>query len=237
MGEKEQGVLKIAVIYPELLGTYGDGGNGLVLVERARLRGYEAELTSVAIDEPLPDAQIYLLGGGEDGPQRRATEALHTDRSIAHRLNDGALLFAVCAGLQIVGISFAVEGGSRHSGLGLVPLETVRGEKRRVGEILVDVDGRDLVGFENHAGHTYPHDAEPLGLVKRGYGNDGVVDGVYQGGVIGTYAHGPVLAMNQWLADELLGHAIGHLLEEIDTPADRLYEARRKAVRHSPRTP
>ena len=32
-------MLKIALVYPELLGTYGDGGNALVLAERARRRG------------------------------------------------------------------------------------------------------------------------------------------------------------------------------------------------------
>ena len=63
-------MLKIALVYPELLGTYGDGGNALVLAERARRRGIDVEVVSVGIGEDIPEATIYLLGGGEDGPQR-----------------------------------------------------------------------------------------------------------------------------------------------------------------------
>ena len=58
--------MRVAVVYPELLGTYGDSGNGLVMVERARRRGLDAELVTVGIDDDMPDASIFLLGGGED---------------------------------------------------------------------------------------------------------------------------------------------------------------------------
>lgn len=237
MVEEECAVLRIAVIYPELLGTYGDGGNGLVLRERALRRGFEATLVSVSIEESLPDAEIYLLGGGEDGPQRRATDALRTDGTLAQRLDDGATLFAVCAGLQIIGQSFAVEGGDTYPGLGLTALETVRGASRRVGELLVDVDGNDLVGFENHGGHTISHGANPLGVVRRGYGNDGEVDGIHEGGLLGTYAHGPLLAMNPWLADRLLARALGRELEPLATVADRLHTERVRVVRQMSRVP
>ena len=74
-------VLTIAHLYPELLGTYGDGGNALVLSSRARRRGVSVEVQEVSLDDPLPDADIYLLGGGEDGPQRQATYALAKDRA------------------------------------------------------------------------------------------------------------------------------------------------------------
>jgi CobQ-like glutamine amidotransferase family enzyme len=56
-------MLRIALVYPELLGTYGDGGNALVLGERARRRGIEVEVLSVAIGDDVPDASLYLLGG------------------------------------------------------------------------------------------------------------------------------------------------------------------------------
>ena len=36
--------IRVGLIYPELLGTYGDRGNAIVLVQRARWRGIPAEL-------------------------------------------------------------------------------------------------------------------------------------------------------------------------------------------------
>jgi CobQ-like glutamine amidotransferase family enzyme len=223
-------VLRIATIYPELLGTYGDGGNALVLVERARRRGHLAETVRVALGDPLPSAQIYLLGGGEDGPQRQATEALSADGSLASRLADGAQVLAVCAGLQILGTRFAVAGGGEQEGLGLVDLETRRGERRAVGELLVRVGSQQLVGFENHGGVSALGDSSPLGSVEVGYGNDGSTDGVRAGGLIGTYAHGPVLALNPWLADELLSAALGASLAPLEGPADRLHQERCRRV-------
>ncbi|MEI8148750.1 MAG: glutamine amidotransferase, partial [Actinomycetes bacterium] len=96
-------MLKIAVLYPELLGTYGDGGNALVLAARARRRGFEAEIVEVSLDDDIPDAQILLLGGGEDGPQRQATYGLAKNNALAKRVDNGAVLLAVCAGFQLIG--------------------------------------------------------------------------------------------------------------------------------------
>ena len=67
-------MLKICVLYPDLLGTYGDGGNALVLAQRAHARGIEVDVRSVTIGAAIPPASIYLLGGGEDGPQRLACD-------------------------------------------------------------------------------------------------------------------------------------------------------------------
>ncbi len=69
--------LRIAVVYPDLLGTYGDGGNGVVLARRAEWRGRDVELLQAPSDRPLPRADVYCLGGGEDGPQVRAARRAH----------------------------------------------------------------------------------------------------------------------------------------------------------------
>ena len=226
-------MLKIALVYPELLGTYGDGGNAVVLTERARRRGIDVDAVSVGIGEDIPDATIYLLGGGEDGPQRLGADLLR-ESSFAARVRDGAFVFAVCAGLQLLGTSFAVEGDDEYEGLGLVPAVTHRGLVRSVGELLVQRDRDLLVGFENHGGRTQlGAGLEPFGLVERGRGNDGVVDGFRTARTWATYAHGPVLAMNPWLADEILAAVVGEELEPLVTIADDLYAERRSAILHS----
>jgi len=227
-------VLSVAVLYPELLGTYGDVGNGLVLVERARRRGFDAQLLRVGLGDSMPEASIYLLGGGEDGPQRLARDLLG-ESSFASRVADGAYVFAVCAGLQILGRVFSVEGNDRYDGLGLVDADTVRGERRSVGELAVKVQSRWLVGFENHGGRTTLSDGlEAFGTVERGRGNDGALDGYRVGRIRATYAHGPVLAMNPWLADDLLSTMLDEELAPLATVADRLYEARCNALGLTP---
>jgi hypothetical protein len=226
-------VLKIALVYPELLGTYGDGGNALVLVRRAQRRAVQAELVSVNIGDEVPEASIYLLGGGEDGPQRLGADLLR-ESTFCSRVGDGAYVFAVCAGLQILGASFCVEGNDEYEGLGLVEATTRRGLTRSVGELLVRRGHQVLVGFENHGGRTeLAAGIEAFGLVERGRGNDGEVDGFVAPRMWATYAHGPVLAMNPWLADEILSQVLGYELEPLATVADELYAERRAAISHS----
>jgi lipid II isoglutaminyl synthase (glutamine-hydrolysing) len=222
-------VTTICVLYPDLLGTYGDGGNGLAIAERARRRGLEADLVSVTLNDEVPDAALYLLGGGEDGPQRLAADLLRTS-SFASRVRDGASVLAVCAGLQILGTTFCVEGDDEFEGLGLVDVVTSRGERRSVGELATRVDDQLLVGFENHGGRTVLNGVEPLGTVLKGRGNDGKLDGYRTKNIWATYAHGPVLAMNPWFCDEILSAVYGVELEPLASVADRLYEERRRVL-------
>ena len=48
--------LRIIVIHPELLGTYGDGGNALVLAHRAKARGIQSEILQISHEEVIPDS-------------------------------------------------------------------------------------------------------------------------------------------------------------------------------------
>jgi CobQ-like glutamine amidotransferase family enzyme len=65
--------LRLVWIYPDLLSTYGDRGNLLILARRADLRGLPVECSEIRSDQAMPsDGDIYLIGGGEDGPQALA---------------------------------------------------------------------------------------------------------------------------------------------------------------------
>jgi len=69
--------VSIAVLYPELLGTYGDGGNAVVLSERLRWRGIDTDVITLRAGDTVPTScDIYLMGGGEDGPQALAAREL-----------------------------------------------------------------------------------------------------------------------------------------------------------------
>ena len=230
MAREVRRVITICVLYPDLLGTYGDVGNGLVVAERARRRGIDVALVTVGLSDDVPDANLYLLGGGEDGPQRLATDLLRRS-SFVSRVNDGAYVVAICAGLQILGNTFAIEGDDEFEGLGLIDVVTARGERRSVGDLAVRVGGQLLVGFENHGGRTtLGGGVQSLGSVVTGRGNDGNVDGYRTKNIWATYAHGPVLAMNPWLADDVLATVVGSDLELLSTAADRLYLERSRVL-------
>ena len=243
------GPTRIVELFPDLLGTYGDGGNGVVLLQRLRWRGHDAELIEVAAGEPVPDdAHVYLLGGGEDAPQTEACRLLAADHVLQRAVDRGAVVLAVCAGMQIAGRSFPDGSGRARDGLGLLDCITVKtDEPRAVGELLVAATDElglpALTGFENHGGRTRRGPgARSLGPVEAGVGNgdgsEGVVaDGGLDGGlVIGTYLHGPVLARNPALADLLLARARRESVDALaplpdaDAEAEALREERLLAV-------
>ncbi|MGH9110002.1 MAG: type 1 glutamine amidotransferase [Acidimicrobiales bacterium] len=229
--------LVVAIVHPDLLGTYGDGGNGVVLARRAAWRGVDVELVDAPSGSPLPTADIYTLGGGEDGPQGRSAAALIDDGTILRAHGHGAVVLAVCAGYQICGRTFPDAGGRLRDGLGLLDVTTTRGAGRRaVGELLAEpsLPGcPPLTGFENHAGITAlgPR-ARPLGKVVTGVGNgtgDGT-EGAVTERVVGTYLHGPVLARNPGLADLLLGWAVGSALAPLDDSQEEALRNERMAA-------
>ncbi len=228
---------KIVLVYQSLLGIYGDRGNATVLMKRLQWRGLEASLTTVDPGDRLPDdGAVYLLGGGEDLAQISAVTALKKDGAIFGAVERGAVLFAVCAGFQICGTTFTVgERDDVVEGLGLLDVETRRGDKRAVGEILTRWTRPDgsvslITGFENHGGFTrLGPQASPLASVEKGVGNgyDGL-EGAVQGTVIGTYPHGPILARNPDLADHLLELALGQALAPL--PRSEIDELRRQRI-------
>ena len=216
-GRRGPGRLRLVWVYPDLLSTYGDRGNLLVLKRRARLRGIEVESVEVNADEAIPrQGDIYLLGGGEDLPQILAARRLRDDGGLTAVASRGAVIFAVCAGYQLVGTEFGGVEGEPVAGLGIIDISSGRGERRGVGEIIADVDPGlgvpRLTGFENHQGVTrLGPGVRPLARVTVGVGNGDGTEGAYAGRVLGTYLHGPALARNPGLADLLLSWATGPL--------------------------
>lgn len=229
--------LAIVHLYPTVLGLYGDRGNALILADRSKRRGLDAEVIAVEPGQALPtNADIYLLGGGEDLAQITATELLAADRGLHHAAQRGAPILAVCAGMQILGEWFWA-GGRQVDGLGMLDITTSPGSPRAVGELVSEPLAHDLptlTGYENHGGRTtLGADAQPFGRVTHGIGN-GVGDtseGALAGRIIGTYLHGPALARNPALADLLLEWAVGlPLTPLIDETADALRAERLRAV-------
>lgn len=221
--------LTIGLVLPDVLGTYGDDGNALVLRERARRRGIDAEIQRILLHDDIPPTHsLYTLGGGEDSAQVLAAARLSASPGLQAAAADGRPIFAVCAGLQVLGHTFRAHG-EEVEGVGLLDVTTAPLPRRATGELISNPTGagvtaeltEPLTGFENHMGATVlGPDAAPLGRVTRGVGNGATdeekVDGVVQGSVIATYMHGPALARNPQLADLLLARALGIPLADLE---------------------
>jgi CobQ-like glutamine amidotransferase family enzyme len=211
--------VRIGLVLPDVMGTYGDGGNAVVLQQRLLLRGIAAEIVEITLADPVPESlDLYTLGGAEDYAQRLATRHLLRYPGLQSAAHRGAPVLAICAAIQVLGHWYETSSGERVDGVGLLDATTSPQPVRTIGEVvsrpLPDGLTAPLTGFENHRGGTVLGDAaSPLGAVKKGAGNragDGF-DGAVQGSVIATYMHGPCLARNPELADYLLARVVGEL--------------------------
>jgi CobQ-like glutamine amidotransferase family enzyme len=221
--------ITIARVRPDLLGTYGDGGNAIVLARRVEWRGGTARLVDVLDRQPLPDdTDIVVMGGGEDAAQSLLLRDQVLTGSLVERIGSGITVLAVCAGLQLLGTGALVPGQvPERNALGLIDMHTRRLPQRAVGEVVAEATAPIglLTGFENHQyGTVLGPGVAPLARVQRGVGNgtDDHTDGVRAGNVFGTYLHGPVLARNPALADHLLATVLGPLEPLDDTDVNRL---------------
>ena len=224
-------MIKIVNLLPELLGTYGDQGNVATLSWRLNQRGMENQINHASAREQIPtDGDFYFLGGGEDDAQVAAVELLRRDDALKKALANGAHVFAVCAGFQLLGKSFPASGGRIIEGLGLLPIITEPATPRSVGELLMDsaIGIGELTGFENHAGQTrFIEKLQPLGIVKCGVGNHAseACDGAVTDQIIATYMHGPALVRNPKLADFFLTRKLGKLEQINDSVFTELHSS------------
>ena len=210
--------IRVGHLYPDYLNIYADRGNIAVLAARARARGHELDVAAISLGNPVPAGAIdlFYIGGGQDREQELvAPDLAGKSDALRDAAGAGAAVLAVCGGYQLLGRHYRDRSGSELPGIGLLPLHTVAGERRMIGDVLLDCAwaGETLAGFENHAGRTILDEgAEPLGRVISGFGNDGVsgFEGCRSGRVYGTYLHGPLLPRNPWLADRLLEDALAH---------------------------
>jgi lipid II isoglutaminyl synthase (glutamine-hydrolysing) len=162
---------------------------------------------------------LLYVGGGQDREQALVAEDLTLKgKGVREAVSDGAALLAVCGGYQLLGRFYRERSGAELPGIGLFPHHTVAGERRMIGDVLLECQleqgkRRSLAGFENHAGRTVlDAGAEPLGRVVAGFGNDGEsgFEGCRLGRAVGTYLHGPLLPRNAWFADWLLAQGLAH---------------------------
>lgn len=220
--------IKIAWLYPDLMSTYGDRGNVIVLQKRCEWRGIMADVVPVTLEtstNALSSCDIIFMGGAQDRQQKLASEDFlkHKGPVVKKMVEKGTPALFVCAAYQFVGRYYKPYKGKPIPGAGIWDLYTEHpGDqaKRLIGNTKAEImnppelAGEIIVGFENHGGYTtLGASMKPLAKILRGGGNNGS-DG-YEGAVykhtIGSYFHGPLLPKNPKIADWLIQHVAGDL--------------------------
>lgn len=205
--------LHLCHLYGNLLNTYGDNGNLLMLKYVAKKMGITltTEIVSIHQEFKADDFDLIFFGGGQDFEQVIVAEDLPTKKEELTRYieNDGVIL-AICGGYQLLGHYYIGAHGEQIKGIGALDHYTLSQENNRfIGdtEIYNEEFDETYYGFENHNGMTFLGKGEkPLGKVIQGKGNNGQdqTEGVIYKNVFGSYFHGPILARNEILAKRLI---------------------------------
>ena len=205
--------LRICHLYGNLMNTYGDNGNLLMLQHRAKKLGYEVETTLISLEEDFnpEDFDIVMFGGGQDYEQTVVAKDLQNKKdALIQYIEDDGVVVAICGGFQLLGRYYVNASGERLNGISAIDVYT-NGQfsNRLIGDIEIfnEEFGETYLGYENHIGRTYlGKNMKPLGKVVKGYGNneEDHVEGCHYKNVFCSYFHGPILVRNQHLADRII---------------------------------
>ena len=249
---KKSYALTIGWLYPQLMNTYGDRGNIIILTKRCEWRGIKVRVEEIhpgATKKQIESCDLIFMGGAQDAQQKIVEKDLLSTggKVICEMIEDNVPALLVCGGYQFLGRYYVTADGKKIKGLGLLPLYTTNpglGARRLVGNIVTRPTLPDfpseafIVGFENHGGRTHLEEAsDAFAKVVRGFGNNGEdkTEGVVYKGVIGTYLHGPILSKSPELADYVIQKALfKKYSENVDLkPLDDTYakEARNALVK------
>lgn len=209
-------IIRIGHLYPDMLNLYGDRGNIIVLAGRMRARGIDVQTDAITMGRRFnaDDYDILFIGGGQDFEQDVLLDDLKKgkDVEISKAIQYGVPLLAICGGYQMLGKYYKTYDGKMLEYMGALDFYTQGRKDRMIGNYAYKTkEGIEIVGFENHSGRTYlGKDVEPLGMVIKGYGNNGEdgTEGVRFKNTFGTYSHGPVLPKNPQLADLIISKAL-----------------------------
>ena len=203
--------LRVCWMYHDIMDLYGDKGNMMVLKKRCEDRNIAITIDTLAIgdERDLTQYDLLFLGGGADKEQMMLIDDLLSRKdNIKEAMEQNTFVLLICGGYQLFGQYYISADNEKIEGLNFFDYYTDTGSNgtRCIGNIAIEcnLDGEKIiaVGFENHGGQTCGV-TTPLGNVLSGYGNsfEGKKEGFYNGQVLATYMHGPLLPKNPEIAD------------------------------------
>lgn len=234
--------ITILHLYPREMSIYGDFGNVLTLRRRLEWRGYEVEIIQAGVgDDPkVLDADIIFAGGGQDRGQIAVGQDLQRHKDALHKACEaGVPILTICGTYQLFGHKFTTLEGTVIPGIGIFDAETVGSKDRMIGNVIIESQFGQIIGFENHSGKTkLNNNQQPFGKVLKGFGNDGTsgFEGSRVNNTFGTYMHGPILPKNPIFCDYLVLTALQNKYgaNELKPLDDKLEEAAHKSASSRP---
>ncbi len=209
--------LHVAHLYGDLMNTYGDLGNILVLKYLAKKMGITLTSDVVSLGQTFDPNKydIVVFGGGQDFEQSIISKDIQSKKqALTSFIEDGGSVIAICGGYQLLGHYYIGANGEKLMGIGALDHHTDKQKDHRfIGDIEIQNEetGEIYHGFENHQGITFLGKGErPLGKVLKGHGNNGQdqTEGAIYKNVYCTYFHGPILARNNQIAKHILMNAL-----------------------------
>ena len=209
--------LNVCHLYGDLLNTYGDNGNLLMLKHRAKKRGINFNIEIVSLNDTFDTDKYDLVffGGGQDFEQRIVSKDIQAKKeAITEYIENDGVTVGICGGFQLLGHYYVDAAGNRINGIGALNHYTLNQDDNRfIGDIVIKNDefGETYKGFENHNGRTFLGEGvKPLGVVEIGYGNNGEdkTEGAHYKQTYCSYFHGPLLVRNTTLTDRILKEAV-----------------------------
>lgn len=219
--------LTIGWLYPELMNTYGDRGNMIVLQKRCEWRGIEVKIEKISIGtslSALSSCDLLFMGGAQDIQQKIVNKDLFEKKGemLKEKIENYTPGLYICGAYQFLGKYYKTADGKKLLGLGIFPAYTENpGDTRLIGNIIISSQllevSSNIVGFENHGGLTYlENESMAFGKVIKGNGNNGEdkTEGILYKNSVGSYLHGPILPKNPKLADWLIKKALEKKYDE-----------------------
>lgn len=231
--------LTIGWLYPELMSTYGDRGNIIVLTKRCEWRNISVTVKKLDVGfdhKQLSTCDLLFMGGAQDLQQTIVANDMKGDKTkqLKTLIEEEVPGLYICGAYQFLGNYYKEADGTIIDGLGILDLHTENpgiSHNRLIGNIVLTSQFSTLhsqhdilVGFENHGGRTYlGKEVLPLGIVKTGFGNNGQdkTEGAVYKNSFGSYLHGPMLPKNPHFADNLIKLALDKKYKK-DTMLDPL---------------
>ena len=61
-----ESTVRIGLVLPDVMGTYGDDGNSLVLRQRLKWRGHDAEIVRITLEDAVKAGLFEPIDGEDD---------------------------------------------------------------------------------------------------------------------------------------------------------------------------
>lgn len=201
-------------------------------IECLEASGFEVRTFGPVDGDPLPDADLYYLGGGyPELHAREISENRDFTDGLASAAADGKAIIGECGGLMALCRSIEDADGRVHRMSGVLDAEArMTGTRHGPTYVMADANADNPLfsgpvrGHEYHYSDIYPADGSRFGFdVRRGLGISGSRDGLVRGNAVGSYMHQHALSERDW---------IGTAVERILSGRRRRYNRRPASEGH-----